>query len=489
MSGGSRKNKNSPEDFQVRIGEDELGRIFHLRDSVDQIDTLIQHLEHYRELDWVMEARGEGVENLDFSQSPETWGERLMTLALAGVKVDLGIKTGLPSRLLVLETPPGETLLDSYGEWRSACRALAGEDRELHYFMLPPASRVPISGKLEDFHVQIYGQGGLAPAPPSRCSEDEQCWTWLTPPWEIPPDTPGPSLWEFLEDFGLLKEAEELGIVGEVLPWDQVYALIAPHEGLIRTLLTPPLSMAAYYRELAQQAWKAGITEPAVLFALLWHAPQGDARRSPERLTFIQELAVSVPRDQVGAHAKPGAPAPPFPQDDPLGVSASVPEFQSSNNGLVEFMENRVILDRSRYESMIFELAELTAKAEALQRRLEEWERQNSTRKSAEGTDEEQMFQTPAPQNKEFPFDTLVGSSQAGQRHKPLSSLRAVVQEFMKNNTDLAANPDSVRMLQFCLRNYIDLNPELNALPLAEKLEMAGKMAREFLTQVCQRTA
>jgi regulator of replication initiation timing len=152
-------------------------------------------------------------------------------------------------------------------------------------------------------------------------------------------------------------------------------------------------------------------------------------------------------------------------------------------------MENRVILDRSRYESMIFELAELTAKAEALQRRLEEWERQTPARKSAEDTDEEQMFQTPAPPNKEFPFDTLVGSSQVGQRHKPLSSLKAVVQEFMKNNTDLAANPDSVRMLQFCLRNYIDLNPELNALPLAEKLEMAGKMAREFLTQVCQRSA
>jgi hypothetical protein len=39
-------------------------------------------------------------------------------------------------------------------------------------------------------------------------------------------------------------------------------------------------------------------------------------------------------------------------------------------------------------------------------------------------------------------------------------------------------------MLQFCLRNYIDLNPSLNSLPLGEKLEMAGKMAREFLNQV-----
>ena len=46
-----------------------------------------------------------------------------MTLALAGVDLDLAVRTGMPSRLLVLETPRGEALLDTYGEWRSACRA------------------------------------------------------------------------------------------------------------------------------------------------------------------------------------------------------------------------------------------------------------------------------------------------------------------------------------------------------------------------------
>jgi hypothetical protein len=114
MGGGPRKGKKAPADFQVRVGEDELGRIFHLRDSLDQSEWLIQHADHYRGLNWVLEARGEGVATLDFSQSSEVWGERLMTLALAGVEVGLGIKTGLPSRLLVLETPRGETLLDIY---------------------------------------------------------------------------------------------------------------------------------------------------------------------------------------------------------------------------------------------------------------------------------------------------------------------------------------------------------------------------------------
>ena len=145
---GGIPHRENPEDFQVRIGQEELGRIFHLRDSLDQSETLIQHADRYRELGWSLAARGEGVETLDFGQTSELWGERLMTLALAGVEVSLGIRTGTPSRLLVLETPRGETLLDSYGDWRSPCRAAAGEDWEQHYFLLPPGERLPLSAEL-----------------------------------------------------------------------------------------------------------------------------------------------------------------------------------------------------------------------------------------------------------------------------------------------------------------------------------------------------
>jgi len=155
----------------------------------------------------------------------------------------------------------------------------------------------------------------------------------------------------------------------------------------------------------------------------------------------------------------------------------------------VEFMENRVILDRSRYESMVYELAELSAKAEALQRRLDEWERryQDGQPAPASAMGSGEILQSPGLKSQEFPIDPPVGSLSPGLTKKPLSSLKTVVQEFLKNNTDLAADDESVRMLQFCLRNYIDLNPELNGLPLGEKLEMAGKMAREFMTQVSHR--
>ncbi len=280
-----------PKEFQVRIGQEELGRIFHLRDSLEQSEALIQHADRYRELGWVLEARGEEVESLDFSQPSEVWGERLMTLALAGVEVNLGIRTGLPSRLLVVETPRGETLLDSYGDWRSLCRAAAGADREQHYYVLPPGCRLPGCGELVDFQLRIYGQGGVVPVPPSRHDKNGSLWTWVTVPWETPPGPPNPPVWDFLEDFGLLQEAEELP---EVPPWDQVYARIASHEALIRALLAPAGSVPAYYREVAQQAALAGIRDPALLFAVLWHAPQGDARTSPGRLAYIRELAAAA---------------------------------------------------------------------------------------------------------------------------------------------------------------------------------------------------
>jgi len=492
MGGVRRKGKKAPADFQVRIGEDELGRIFHLRDSLDQSELLIQLADHYRDLNWVLEARGKGVPTMDFSESSEVWGERLMTLALAGVEVELGIKTGLPSRLLVLETPRGETLLDTYGEWRSHCRAQAGENWEQHYFVLPPASQVPVTGEVENFHVRIYGQGGLVMAPPSRRREDGTFWTWLAPPWELPPDVPGPPVWEFLEDFGLLQEAGDLNLVAQVLPWDQVYALIAPHADLVRTLLTPTASVAAYYQELLRQAQQAGITDPGVLFALLWHAPQGDARNSPDRLAFIRELsAAATPDGDSGQGISPPSSLPgTASQAAPLTAPDPMAKVRPSPNDLVEFMENRVVLDRSRYETMIYELAELTAKAEALQRRLDEWEQRYKDGQSPPpATMESIEFQAPETKPREFPFDPPVGVPPPGHKRKPLSSLKTVVQEFLKNNTDLAADEESVRMLQFCLRNYIDLNPELNGLPLGKKLEMAGKMAREFMNQVSHRGA
>ncbi len=150
-------------------------------------------------------------------------------------------------------------------------------------------------------------------------------------------------------------------------------------------------------------------------------------------------------------------------------------------------MENRVILARSRYETMIYELAELTAKVEALQRQVEEWERLYEGQPTPETMGPLELYPGTALGPRNFAFDEQACSATSEQRRRHLSSLKTVVRDFLKNNADLANDEESVRMLQFCLRNYIDLNPELNALPLGKKLEMAANMAREFMIQVCNR--
>lgn len=460
------------EDFPVRVGQEELGRIFHLRHSLDRSEILIHHAERYRELGWLVEARTHGGEPLDFSHSSEVWAERLMTLILAGLEVGLAVRTGTPSGLLVLEVPPGDTLLDTYGEWRSSCRAVCGEEGEQHYFTLPGGSPLPVCRDLEDFQVQVYAQGGLVLVPPSLHQNHGLRWTWVSPPWETAPPPPPPPVWEFLEDFDLLRPPHrEAG----VLPWEEIYPRIAPHEKLMRALLTPARSLPAYYQEVARQARLAGIRDPEVLLALLWHAPQGDARTSPERLAFLKELVTAVlssddPGSPVGA--SPDQVSPPGPTAPPA-------------MDLVEFMENKVILDRRRYESLIFELAELSARAEALERRLGEWERRFGL--SSLASDPEVLGGGPPFRPGGSPKGLEPSIPDYSEKPRPPRQLRHVVQEFLQTHADLAQDPEAVRMLQFCLRNYIDLNPELNALPLGKKLHLAAQMARDFLRQMRSR--
>lgn len=486
---GSQALRIAPKSWQVRVGRQELGRIFHLRDSLDQSEELIQHVDRYQKLGWLLEARGEGTSTLDFSQPSESWAERLMTLALSGVAVDLGVKTGQASKLLVIETRRGEVAVDRYGEWGSPCRAQTKDGWEQHYYALAAESRTPFSGEDVDFQVRVYGQSGLVLVPPSRRGGSAVVWTWLNPPWKIPPAPPRQPVWRFLEDCGLLPGAGEAEAnAPPMLPWEQVYRLIAPQEEVIRTLLTPAPSVETYYQDLARAALQAGIREPEVISALLWHAPQGDARTSPERLPYLRELVATMcqenGRDQ--GLLKQGSISLTAVATGPPSQSGPAADSQPSMDDLVGFMENRVILDRSRYENMIYELAELSAKAEALERRVEDYARRFEEGQSPPVA-EPALSPALSSISNGFVSDYAATAPPSSRgRQLPLSELKTVVQEFLKKNGDLASHPSSVQMLQFCLKNYIDLNPELNGLPLGEKLEMAGNLARKFMDRVGQ---
>ena len=90
-------------------------------------------------------------------------------MGLEGQQFNLGVRTGAPSRLLVLEVhreasrPP----FNQRGDWCSGCVAEVGVEREQHYFTLPKGWQPPSSFFLESFQIMIFGEGGLVLAPPS----------------------------------------------------------------------------------------------------------------------------------------------------------------------------------------------------------------------------------------------------------------------------------------------------------------------------------
>lgn len=83
--------------------------------------------------------QGDPTLELDFAQSREVWAGQLTGLGLEGIQVNLGVRTGNTSRLLVLEVHRQESLspFNRRGEWCSGCVAEVGLEREQHYYTLP----------------------------------------------------------------------------------------------------------------------------------------------------------------------------------------------------------------------------------------------------------------------------------------------------------------------------------------------------------------
>ena len=158
-------------DFSVRVGKEEIGRIFNLKENLDLKDLLVTYAPHYQQMGWVLvgikSAEGAPLE-LDLSQPAELWARQLSEMGADQGQINIGIRTGKASNLLVLEVNKGEGALslDQWGDWRSDCVAEMGGCREQHYYALPPEVQTPPSFFLAP-QVLIYGEGGLVLVPPS----------------------------------------------------------------------------------------------------------------------------------------------------------------------------------------------------------------------------------------------------------------------------------------------------------------------------------
>ncbi len=59
--------------------------------------------------------------------------------------------------------------------------------------------------------------------------------------------------------------------------------------------------------------------------------------------------------------------------------------------------------------------------------------------------------------------------------------LEATIHDCLERNPDLAKDPAKLQMVQYCFKNYVNIDPNLSDLPFPERWERASQMAREFM--------
>lgn len=493
-------------DFAIKVGQDEIGRILNLKENLDHNGLWLDYVSRYQARGWALtaiNARDGSHLGLDFSQPREVWSRKLADLGMEEIQVNVGILTGAPSRLLVLEVNRGEgaLALDQLGQWRSECVAEVGDSREQHYYALPPERNAPPSFFLAP-EALIYGDGGLVLAPPSIEPQGREPWRWRRAPWESPPRPPKPAVWQFIRD-RVQGGGSGTPDQPQVLPWEEVYRVIAPFGTVLKALLVPAPSAEVYYQWVLAAALGVGITDPETLLGLLWHAPHGDARHRPGRWDYLLDLVAAGPPSANGEAGLLPAPEVPaafpglgawnlaempwgseglnLPADFVPGSLNSPDKLDATVSGqffqLLAGLGERVIVESCRYEAMRHGMQLGSAE---IRRRMQEWDQRFSppTGPSEEAGD-------PLPPEAEAGSSDLaqawvaVMPSEAQASH--FQDLRAAALDFLSQNPDLAADRQKILMVIFCLKNYIAINPEYAVLPFREKLEKAGKMARVFL--------
>jgi Bifunctional DNA primase/polymerase, N-terminal len=492
-----------PKNFSVRVGQEEIGRIFNLKENLDLKDLLASYAPQYQKLGWVLvgikSPEGAPLE-FDLSQPAELWVRQLSEMGAEQGQINIGIRTGKASNLLVLEVNKGEGALslDQWGDWRSECVAEMGGCREQHYYTLPLEATAPPSFFLAP-QVLIYGEGGLLLVPPSLEPQGREPWRWLKPPWESPPLPPKPAVWQFLKEYipaALVKP--------EVQSWEEIYRIIAPHGDLLKSLLRPPTSQDAYYQGIIQTALGLGLKDPALLFGLLWHAPHGEARQNPEKRDYLQALAGKAQARQAGGVQLPGLPA--MMPDKPAVSLTTSPAIQPAQDVLDMFSDSqtsdpgrdereaapatnfdqsvsgqffqllaglgeKVIMESCRYEAMLSGVRHQAGEIDNLVSQWEQYFAGSAPNLPSQG-------EKPTGTTVEFNWDAMVGQTSDKKSH--IQAIQAAAGDFLNHNPDLAGDRHKVQMVVFCLKNYISINPENAALPFREKLDQAGIMAREF---------
>lgn len=414
MTGNDFREELSTRKVAAGIREEEVCQILNLKKNLDYSEVLIHYAVKYLRMGWELLAvnfQGVPVLDLDFDQSQEIWTGQLTGLGLEGIQVNLGVRTGVASRLLVLEVHREESLspFNRRGDWCSGCVAEVGLEREQHYYALPKGWQPPASFFMESHQVMVFGEGGVVLAPPSLEPRAQSNLRWLRPPWESPPTRPSQGLCNFVKEHAPVLPRTPFKAAPPVIPWGEIYPLISSHPEVLQALLSPAASPEGYYQHLLRTAISKGLEDSQVLLGLLWHAPLGNSQHHPQREDFLLGLVKRALLDFEGKEAwgpgpAQGAEGQTMARDEMVASSYPRPEYASEQSGfdgfvppaagvpaerpdsaagqvtrdgrsgargwgephetwsdMLRFSHDNLIVERRRYEAMIYELGKLGA--------------------------------------------------------------------------------------------------------------------------------
>ncbi|MGA9754092.1 MAG: hypothetical protein WBV23_03020 [Desulfobaccales bacterium] len=285
-----------PKDRRVKIRQEEIDSLFNLKALIDDKEVMAGYAEKYQQLGWDLAALDaqDGTDlKVDFAARPEIKINSLWNPGLAGPMINLAVRTGKRSGIMVLQVASGwgELLLDRYGVWRAECVAALGTSREQHFYAWPPSPFFDSLSVWMNSEFKWFGEGQIVLAPPSLDPETREPWRWLCPPWEKRPQPPSQSverfLWQHVTSVAQARPAVKLS-------WQEIYCLASPYQPLLQALSAASPLMEDYYQGIIQAAMEVGLHNPEVLLPLLWHAPRGDARQRPERWEYLKNLVLKA---------------------------------------------------------------------------------------------------------------------------------------------------------------------------------------------------
>jgi hypothetical protein len=240
---------------------------------------------------------------------------------------------------------------------------------------------------------------------------------WLRPPWENPPTRPSPALCKFIKDSSPTLLEDTAPAAPQVPTWAEIYPSITSYPSVLQALVAPAAKPEDYYRTLVAAAREAGLEDTHLIMGLLWHAPMGDGGHQPQRWEYFQRLIRGDDDEDQERHLpqvqRPRMPRVPPPsgmmkaaararQEDPPpnnghglpeaglpGVPPAAPaptagtrlrrqedgrtkgnggarqpegdEYFDSWSDLFRLGRDNLVVERRRYEAMIYELGKLGA--------------------------------------------------------------------------------------------------------------------------------